>query len=107
MKTYTVYSSEPVTMKHKGDRFNKESKKREHDADCEETSPMFTFRSPAPAKKPVKENMDKYTDSVMTKTRANGDRENPGPIKLSGNNKTFVANTGQKAANYQVYGKKG
>lgn len=27
MKTYTVYFSEPVTMKYKGDRFNKELKK--------------------------------------------------------------------------------
>lgn len=26
MKTYTVYFSEPVTMKYKGDRFNKELK---------------------------------------------------------------------------------
>lgn len=100
MKTYTVYFSEPVTMKYKGDRFNKELKKREHDVDCEETSPMFTFHSPAPAKKLIKENMDKYIDSIITKTRANGDWENLGPIKLSGNNKTFVANTRQKVANY-------
>lgn len=45
MKTYTVYFSEPVTIKYKGDRFNKELKKWEHDVDCEETSPMFTFHS--------------------------------------------------------------
>lgn len=100
MKTCTVYSSEPVTIKYKGDGFNKELKKREHDADCEETSPMSTFHSPAPAKKLVKENMDKYIGSGIMKTRANGDRENLGPIKLSGNSKTSVANTRQKAANY-------
>lgn len=68
MKTYTVYFSEPVTIKYKGDRFNKELKKWEHDVDCEETSPMFTFHSLAPAKKLIKENMDKYIDSVITKT---------------------------------------
>lgn len=38
------------------------------DVDCEETSPMFTFHSLAPAKKLIKENMDKYIDSVITKT---------------------------------------
>ena len=53
-----------------------------------------------PAKKLIKENMDKYIDSIITKTWANGDWENLGPIKLSGNNKTFVANTRQKVANY-------
>lgn len=100
MKTYTVYSSEPVTIKYKGDRFNKKLKKWEHDVDCEETSPMFTFHSLAPAKKLIKENMDKYIDSIITKTWANGDWENLGPIKLAGNNKTFVANTRQKVANY-------
>lgn len=100
MKTYTVYFSEPVTIKYKGDRFNKELKKWEHDVDCEETSPMFTFHSLAPAKKLIKENMDKYIDSIITKTWANGDWENLGPIKIAGNNKTFVANTRQKVANY-------
>lgn len=100
MKTCTVYFSEPVTVKYKGDRFNKELKKWEHDVDCEETSPVFAFHSLAPAKKLVKENMDKYIDSCITKTRANGDWENLGPIKLAGNNKTFVANTRQKVANY-------
>lgn len=100
MKACTVYSSEPATIRYKGDRFSKELKKREHDVDCEETGPMFTFHSLAPAKKPVKENMDKYMDSVITKTRANGDRENLGPTKLSGNNKTFVASTRQRVANH-------
>lgn len=61
---------------------------------------MFTFYSLTPAKKLIKENMDKYIDSVITKTWANGDWENLGPIKLAGNNKTFVANTRQKVANY-------
>jgi hypothetical protein len=44
--------------------------------------------------------MDKYIDSCITKTWANGDWENLGPIKLAGNNKTFIANTRQKVANY-------
>lgn len=81
MKTYTVYFSEPVTIKYKGDRFNKELKKWEHDVDCEETSPVFTFHSLAPAKKLIKENMDKYIDSIITKTWANGDRDIQGEIK--------------------------
>ena len=67
MKTYTVYFSEPVTMKYKGDKFNKELKRWEHDVDCEKTSVMFTFYSLAPAKKLIKENMDKYVDSSITK----------------------------------------
>lgn len=75
--------------------------------DCEETGPMFTFHSLAPAKKLIRENMDKYMDSIITKTWADGDWENLGPIKLAGNNKTFVANTRQKVANYQEHGKKG
>lgn len=100
MKTYTVYFSESVTMKYKGDRFNKELKKWEYNVECEKTSPMFTFHSLAPAKKLIKENMDKYIDSCITKTWANGDWENLGPIKLAGSNKTFVANTRQKVANY-------
>lgn len=52
-----------VTIKYKGGRFNKELKKWEHGVDCEEASPMFTFHSLAPAKKLIKENMDKYIDS--------------------------------------------
>lgn len=100
MKTYTVYSSEPVTIKYKGDRFNKKLKRREYDVECEKTSVMFTFHSLAPAKKLIKENMDKYIDSSIMKTWANGDWENLGPIKLTGNNKTFVANTRQRVANY-------
>lgn len=71
MKTYTVYFSEPVTVKYKGDRFNKELKKWEYDVDCEKTSPMFTFYSLTPAKKLIKENMDKYIDSIITKNMVN------------------------------------
>jgi hypothetical protein len=100
MKTYTVYFSEPVTMKYKGNKFNKELKKWEYDVDCEETDTTFTFYSLAPAKKLIKENMDKYTNSCITKTWANGDWENLGEIKLTGNNKHFIANTRQKVANY-------
>lgn len=50
MKTYTVYSSEPVTMKYKGDKFNKELKKWEYDVECEEVSDTFTFYFLAPCK---------------------------------------------------------
>lgn len=44
--------------------------------------------------------MDKYINSSITKIWANGDWENLGPIKMTGSNKTFVANTRQKVANY-------
>lgn len=98
--TYTVYFSEPVTVKYKGDRFNKELKKWEYDVDCEKINMTFTFYSLASAKKVIKKNMDKYINSSITKIWANGDWENLGPIKLTGNNKHFIANTRQKVANY-------
>lgn len=100
MKTYTVYFNNPVTLKYKGDRFNKELKKWEYDVDCEKTSDTFTFYSLAPAKKLIKENIKEYKDSCITKTWSNGDWENLGPIKLTGSNKIFIANTRQKVANY-------
>lgn len=54
MKTYTVYFSEPVTVKYKGDRFNKELKKWEYNVDCEKINMTFTFYSLASAKKVIK-----------------------------------------------------
>lgn len=100
MKTYTVYFSEQVSHKYIGDRFNKELKKWEHDVELEERSDTFTFYSLAPAKKLIKANLDKYKGSCITKTWANGDWESLGEINLNGSNKTFVANTRQKKANY-------
>lgn len=83
MKTYTVYFTEPVCHKYIGDKFNKELKRWEYDIECEDWKDTFTFHSLASAKKLIRENMDKYIDSVITKTWANGDWENLGPIKLS------------------------
>lgn len=100
MKTYTVYFSEPVCYKYVGDKFNKELKKWECDVELEERSDTFTFHSLAAAKKLIKANLDKYKGSCITKTWANGDWENLGEINLNGSNKTFVANTRQKKANY-------
>lgn len=100
MKTYTVYFSEPVSHKYVGDKFNKELKKWEYDVECEEINDTFTFHSLAPAKKLIKANLDKYKGSCITKIWANGDWENLGEINLKGSNKTFVANTKQKVANY-------
>lgn len=100
MKTYTVYFKEPVTLKYKGNKFNKELNRWEYDIDLEELNTVFTFYSLAPAKKLIKENIDKYKSSCITKTWANGDWENLGEIKLTGNNKHFIANTRQKVANY-------
>lgn len=100
MKQYTVYFSEPIERKYIGDKFNKELKKWEFDVECTETDDTFTFFSLAPAKKLIKANLDKYVGSSITKTWANGDWENLGPINIKGSNKTFVANTKQKIANY-------
>lgn len=99
MKTYTVYFSEPITIKYLGDRFNHETKKWE-EVEMERTDTSFNFTSLSPAKKLIKENIDKYAGSSITKIFSNGDFENLGEINLKGNNKTFVANTRQKHANY-------
>ena len=99
MKQYSVYFKEPVTRTYTGQRFNKETHKWE-DVEITETSDTFTFFTLAPAKKLIKQNIDKYAGSSITKTWANGDWENCGEIKLTGNNKTFIANTKQKSPGY-------
>ncbi len=99
MKQYTVYFKEPVTRRYTGQRFNKETRRWE-ETEITETKDTFTFFSLAPAKKLIKQHIDKYAGSSITKTWANGDWENCGEIKLTGNNKTFVANTKQKASGY-------
>lgn len=100
MKQYAVYFTEPVKHTYTGDRFNKELKKWEYGVECEEWKDTFTFYSLAPAKKLIKANLDKYKGSCITKVWANGDWENLGEINIKGSNKTFVANTKQKVANY-------
>lgn len=99
MKQYTVYFKEPVAHTFKDERFNKESRKWE-EVEVTEMVDTVTFYSLAPAKKLIKANLDKYKGSCITKTWANGDWENLGEINLKGSNKTFVANTKQKIANY-------
>lgn len=100
MKQYTVYFTAPVCHKYIGDKFNQETKQWECNVECEEFNDTFTFYSLAPAKKLIRDNLDKYKGSCITKTWANGDWENLGEIKLTGSNKTFVANTRQKYENY-------
>lgn len=56
-----------------------------------------TFYNLTAAKKAMKEHAAR---GVIYKTWANGDFECVGVISLSGNNKTFVANTRQKIDNY-------
>lgn len=99
MKQYTVYFNKPVCLKYIGQKFNKETKKWE-DGECEEWNDTFTFYTLAPAKKLIKANLNEYKGSCITKTWANGDWENLGKIKLTGSNKTFVANTRQRMSNY-------
>lgn len=55
------------------------------------------FYNLSAAKKAMKENNAKGS---ITKVWSNGDWENLGEISLNGSNKTFVANTRQKKANY-------
>lgn len=62
-----------------------------------ETGYSETFYNLPAAKKAMKENDAKGT---ITKIWSNGDWENLGEIVLKGSNKTFVANTKQKKANY-------
>lgn len=99
MKQYSVYFNEPVAHTYKSERFNKETRRWE-EVEVTEMVKSVTFYSLAPAKKLIKANLDKYAGSCITKTWANGDWENLGEINLKGSNKTFVANTRQKVANY-------
>lgn len=99
MKQYSVYFSEPVAHTYKDERFNKETRKWE-EVEVTEMVTSVTFYSLAPAKRLIKANLDKYKGSCITKIWANGDWENLGEINLKGSNKTFVANTKQRIANY-------
>lgn len=99
MKTYTVYFNEPVTKVVLVDKFNKKTMKWEEVEDVK-TSDSFTFYNLSIAKKFIKEHIDKYKGSCITKYWANGDWENLGQINLTGNNKTFVANTKQRTKSY-------
>lgn len=99
MKQYSVYFSEPVAHTYKDERFNKETRRWE-EVEVTEMVKSVTFYSLAPAKKLIKANLDKYAGSCITKTWASGDWENLGEINLKWSNKTFVANTRQKVANY-------
>ena len=99
MKQYSVYFSEPVANTDKDERFNKETRSWE-EVEVTEMVKSVTFYSLAPAKRLIKANLDKYAGSCITKTWANGDWENLGEINLKGSNKTFVANTKQRIANY-------
>ena len=99
MKTYTVYFSEPVALTYVDQRWNPTIKKWEEFENVVEQD-TFTFHSLAPAKKLIRENLSKYKGSSITKIYANGDWEPCGEIKLSGSNKTFMANTRQTKAGY-------
>lgn len=100
MKRISVYFSKPISRKYIGDKWNKETKKWEYDVECEEINDSFEFFNLATAKKFIKENIEFYTGSSITKVFSNGDFENLGEIKLSGCNKHFIANTRQRVVNY-------
>lgn len=99
MKQYTVYFSEPVAFTYTRERFNKNTREWE-EIEVTDMEKSYTFFDLSTAKKFIKANLEKYTGSCITKTWANGDWENLGEIKLTGSNKTFVANTKQSISNY-------
>lgn len=100
MKTYTVWFSEPVSYKYLGQKFNKETRRWEDNVPMETVNDCFTFSTLKEAKRMIKEHMDKYAGSCITKTWSNGDWENLGEISLRGSNRTFVANTRQRKESY-------
>lgn len=99
MKQYTVYFSEPVASTHVRERFNKATQQWE-EVEVTEIKTSYTFYSLLAAKKFIKDNLDKYAGSSITKTWANGDWENLGEINLKGSNKTFIANSRQTTKSY-------
>ncbi len=89
-----------VCQKYIGDRFNSEKGKWEENVPCEEWKDCFEFHRLSEAKKIIKENIEKYKGSCITKFWANGDFENLGEIRLAGDNKHFIANSCQKKRGY-------
>lgn len=71
MKQYTVYFSEPVSLKFQSKRWNSETQKWE-DFTNEVIKDTFTFYSLIPAKKLIKANLDKYKSSCITKIWGRG-----------------------------------
>lgn len=86
MNRITIHFSAPVRREYKYGEVDYES--------VVETSSLSL------AKKLIKENLDKYVDSCITKVYASGEWEVLGPVKLSGSNKHFIANTRMTKAGY-------
>lgn len=99
MKQYTVNFSEPVAHTYIRERFNKTTQEWE-EFEVTEMETSYTLFNLSTAKKFIKDKLDKYVGSSITKTWANGDWENLGEINLKGSNKTFIANTKQTTKNY-------
>lgn len=82
MTIYTVYLSEAVPNSEK------------------ELAKTFDFYRVSDAKRFIKQHLDIYKDSCVTKVWANGEWEILGKINIGGSNKHFIANSGMKKANY-------
>ena len=101
MKQYTVYFTEPIERTYITEKQVFENGRWQmKEVEVTEKVDTVTFYSLAPAKKLIKANINKYKGSCITKIWANGDWENLGEINLKSSNKTFVANTKQRLANY-------
>ena len=99
VKRYSVYLSEPISYEVTKDFFDKESGQWK-ERTVVQRDDTFEFHDLRSAKAFIKKHFSLYKGSSITKFWANGDWENLGPIKLSGSNKHFVANTRQQKPGY-------
>lgn len=99
MKIISVYFSEPISYEVSKDYYDKEAGQWKEKTVIK-SDDSFEFHDLRSAKAFIKKHLPLYKGSSITKIWANGDSENLGPIKLSGSNKHFVANTRQKKPGY-------
>lgn len=99
MKQYTLYFKEAIPVEVTMDRYNKETRTWSEVKAISMMS-IVHLNSLAAAKKLIKKHIDKYAYSIITKIWSDGEWENLGEIKLSGSNKTYIANTRQTKAGY-------
>lgn len=99
MKVYSVFLKKDIQVKYIRERLNKNTQEWE-EFEIIKNQSSFDFYSLSKAKKFIKENIDNYLNSTITKVYSNGDWENCGEISLNINNKKFVANTRQTKKSY-------
>lgn len=98
MKLFTVSVSEPVDGVTRTYNTYVQNENGEYAVTGKIHSVLFYELSSA--KKFIKEHMDIYVGSSITKVYSNGDTVNCGEIKMRGSNKHFIANTRMTKSNY-------